>query len=82
MILLNVPRVILYASFVVLAAFGEAPWWLAPSMFLFDWPASYRVLGWPGATRKAIEASKEHLRLHAGEEAINLPGPKNPKKWS
>lgn len=81
MILVNVPRLVLYICLGVLAYFGQAPWWLAPGMILYDvrW---YRMLGWPGAYKKAVDAATKHLQMQLSQNAIDLPGPKNPKGWS
>lgn len=46
MILINIPRGILYIALTLLSYYDQAPWWASPALILYDvrW---YTVLGFP-----------------------------------
>lgn len=68
MVVVDLAKLILYVLLGVLAWFGEAPWWSAPVLLLYDlrWPKAF-ILPWK---RKQFERQYEEYQRQMGQRFL------------
>lgn len=74
MVYLNLPRVMLWLMFVVLAVLGECPWWLPVAALLYDldYPVTF-MLPWMRKRFEAHWAAQRQKQIDAVMGRIESP---------
>jgi hypothetical protein len=72
MILINLPRFLLYILLGFLSYYNQLPWWIAPAFMLYDF-RWYLPIGFPGAKKKVMDEMQRRL---------GMVTPIDPKGWN